>query len=62
MLTPNLKYSPNDEYCSQISTIINNTIIKISVHGDFYKSMIISKNLIKLELLNEKYILKYFFI
>lgn len=36
--------------------------MKISVHGDFYKSMIISKILIKLELLNEKYILKYFFI
>ena len=45
VLMPNLKYSPSDEYCSQISAIINNTIIKIFVHGDVYKSMIISKTL-----------------
>ena len=62
VLMPNLKYSPSDEYYSQISTIINNAIMKIFVHGDVYKSMIISKNLIKLEQLNEKYILKYCFL
>ena len=36
--------------------------MKIFVHGDVYKWMIVSKNLIKLEQLNEKYILKYCFL
>lgn len=57
--TPYFKCSPIDEYRSPVSAVINNTVMKILVRRDFYKSMSLSPDLIKIELLlSAKYTLK----
>lgn len=55
MFIPHLKHSPIAEYYFQMSVTVNNTVVKLFGHRDRSKSMMISKNSMEMELLNQTY-------